>query len=56
MLSLPVVKGGKGKDVAQSIPVPVNGHKDWLAFAGLHLQDQVAEGSPVIGSTEDGRI
>jgi len=56
VLSLPMVESGERKDMAGSISVAVDRCEDGLPFVGLHLEDQAAEGCPIVRGTEYGGV
>jgi len=56
LLSLPTEESGEGEDMTRSIPVAVDGYEDGLPFVSLHLENQAAEGCPIVRGTEDGGI
>ena len=56
MLSLLTIESGEREDMAGSIPVAVDRHEDGLPFVSLHLENQVAEGCPIVGGAKDGGV
>jgi len=51
-----MVESGEREDMAGSIPVVVDRHENGLPFVSLHLENQAAEGCPIVRGAEDGGI
>jgi len=53
VLGLTFVESGEGEDMAGSVPVAIDRHKNLLTLVVFHFQDQPAEGGTIVGGLGD---